>query len=108
MQPDLQQSQVMNHRVSFPNEALHFPATLPQYLVLFSLDTTTLSRQNSPHQLLGSRAALTTFGSCIGICPIRSRVRACRGIWPTRGAPVSLRDHDSPVRKWTCALRPLR
>ena len=61
MQPDLQQSQVMNRLVSFPNEALHFPATLPQYLVLFSLDTTALSRQNSPHQLLGSRAAQTTF-----------------------------------------------
>jgi len=30
------------------------------------------------------------FGSCIGICPVRSRGRACRGIWPTRGAPVFL------------------
>src|SRR6267142_6982846 len=94
MQPNFHQSRATNHPVSFPNEALHSPATLPQYLVVFSLDTTALSRQNSRHQLLGSRAALTTFGSCIGICPVRSQGRACRGIWPTRGVPVFLRDRD--------------
>src|SRR5260370_40962084 len=40
---------VASPRDRLKNQAFHAPATLPQYLVVFSLDTTAVSRHNPRH-----------------------------------------------------------
>jgi len=93
------QSRVTSHLLSFPNEALHSPATLPQYLVVFSLDTTALSRQNSPHQLLGSRAALPNFGSSSESALSGVEAEHAAGFGQLGELRFSLLDRDPAVRE---------
>src|SRR6266702_852153 len=62
------------------NQTFHAPATLPQYLVVFSLDTTAVSRHNPRHHVYLPCAFFR------GVFPGLFRM----GFWPTRGAQSSL------------------